>query len=93
MVLQAEPRTRAALLAQDVLAGARRLARRPNLRDNATRFRVNGIWPDGFVEPINVLSDALVSVQQVARLRRTSRAVDPDSAGQAVARPPTPPRQ
>jgi hypothetical protein len=72
VVLQAEPRTRAAQLAQDVLAGARRLARRPDLRDNATRFKVNGIGPDGLVEPINVLSDALVSVQQVARLRRMS---------------------
>ncbi len=62
----------------------RRLARRSDLRDNASRFAVNGIGPDGLVEKINGLSDTLVSVQQVARLGRTSRAVDQDSAYAAV---------
>lgn len=84
VVLQAEPRTRSARLAQGLLSGLRRLARRPDLRDNATRFEVTGIGPDGLVEKINVLSDALVSVQQVARVGRTSRAVDRESAYGAV---------
>jgi hypothetical protein len=84
VVLQAAPRTRAARLGQDVLAGVRRLARRSDLRENATRFQVNGVTQDGLVEKINVLSDALVSVQQVARVRRTSRAVDRESAYEAV---------
>jgi len=84
VVLQAEPRTRSARLGQGLLTGVRRLARRSDLRDNASRFAVSGIGPDGLVEKINVLSDALVSVQQIARLGRTSRAVDQDSAYAAV---------
>lgn len=84
VVLQAEPRTRSARLGQGLLSGVRRLARRSDLRDNASRFTVNGIGPDGLVEKINVLSDALVSVQQVARVGPTSRAVDPNSAYAAV---------
>lgn len=85
VVLQAAPRTRAARLGGGVLAGVRRLARRSDLRENATRFEVNGVGPDGLVEKINVLSDSLVSVQQVTRVGRTSRAVDRESAYVAVA--------
>ena len=84
VVLQAAPRTRTARLGDGVLAGVRRLARRADLRENATRFEVSGVGPDGLVEKINVLSDALVSVQQVARVGRTSRAVDRESAYAAV---------
>lgn len=84
VVLQAEPRSRSARLGQGLLDGVRALSRRADLRDNAARFAVNGVGPDGLVERINVLSDALVSVQQVARIGRTSRAVDRDSAYAAI---------
>lgn len=84
VLLQAEPRDRSARLGDGVLAGVRRLARRADLRENASRFAVSGVGLDGLVEKINVLSDALVSVQQVARVGRTSRAVDRDSAYAAV---------
>jgi hypothetical protein len=84
VVLQADPRDRSARLAQGLLEGARRLARRSDLRDNATGFKVRGVASDGRVEPIDVLSDALVSVQQVTRLAANTRAVDPESAYAAV---------
>lgn len=84
VVLQAEPRSRSARLTQGLLDGVRALSRRVDLRDNASRFAVTGVGPDGLVEKIDVLSDALVSVQQVARLGRASRAVDRDSAYAAI---------
>jgi hypothetical protein len=80
------PRTASARLSSDsnCRTGVSRLARRSGLRDNAARFEVSGIGPEGPVEKINLQPDALLSVQQVARVGRTSRAMNRKLACDAV---------
>lgn len=84
VVLKAAPRTRRARLGSSLLSIAQQMAGRSDLRENATHFRVTGVNAENRFEPIDVLSDALVSVQRVLRLGPKSRAVDPGSAYSAV---------
>jgi hypothetical protein len=75
LYLQAEPRNRSAVLAPALLEAARTLARRRNLRDEAEQFLVKGVGPNGRVNPINLLSDGLISRRDVPVVDGTTRQV------------------
>lgn len=84
VLLQADPRDRRASLGRRALEATRTLAGRPDLRDGASVFRVRGIDADDHVREINLLADAFIVQQEIARLSATSRAVDSDSAYGAI---------
>jgi hypothetical protein len=84
IVLQADSHRRTDRLARQVLTGVRRLARRNDIRENATRFQVKGVGPEGRVEPLDLLADALVTVRRVPRTSANSRVVESGAAYEAV---------
>jgi hypothetical protein len=68
-----------------LLAAAKRLVRRNDLRESSSHFVVRGLSETtGRVEPIDVLRDQLISVKQIVRQDGRSRAVDSHSAYEAV---------
>jgi hypothetical protein len=75
LYLQAEPRDRSARLAPGLLQVVRSLAGRSDIRDQAEQFLVKGVGQDGRVNPIDVLSDGLISRRNVQAIPGTSRQV------------------
>ncbi|MGE3795653.1 MAG: hypothetical protein AB7I38_17255 [Dehalococcoidia bacterium] len=64
---------------------ARRLLRRPEVLPYVRAFHVSGRDPEkGETVDVDLLNDALISKQQVVRLGDRGRAVDPDSAFEAI---------
>ncbi len=85
LVLRARPRTDRSLL-QRVLEGARRVARIPELRVEASRFLVRGLDPESEeVELIDVLRDHFISSKRIVLQGERSRALDTNSAFEAIA--------
>lgn len=63
----------------------KQLARRNDLRENAGQFQVKGRRDDTHrVEAIDLLKDQLISVRKIFRMGDRSRALDPDSAFEAI---------
>lgn len=63
----------------------RSLASLENFRDEASRFQIRGKCEDsGKVEAIDLLRDQLISKKQIVRLSERGRALDKDSAYEAI---------
>jgi hypothetical protein len=63
----------------------KRLARRNDLRENAAEFRIHGRREDTHrVETIDLLKDQLIAHKQIVRLGERSRALDAESAFEAI---------
>jgi hypothetical protein len=70
---------------QRLLVPLRTLVRSPELREYASRFQVKGKHDEtGKVELIDLLRDQLIARKQILRLGERSRAVDENSAFQAI---------
>lgn len=70
---------------QRLLEPLKRLARQPELRENASRFQVRGKHDvTGRVEVIDLLRDQLIARKQILRLGERSRAIDAASAFEAI---------
>jgi len=84
VVLRAS-RQRASRLRQNLAAVVRRLMRQPNLREETERFIVGGIdtQTERVVE-VDLLSDKLVSVKRIVSQGGRSKALDADSAYEAI---------
>jgi hypothetical protein len=84
IILRPEPHSRT-FLDRALLGLARRLARRRNLRSEADRFVVRGFAPakDG-IDEVDVLSDALITTKRITLIHPRTRALDPDSAFEAI---------
>jgi hypothetical protein len=82
--LQADPKKRSNTLGRSVLMLARNLARRPDLRDNSSRFKVRSIGPDGQMQTLDLLADQLLTTRKVTALGARSRAVNSESAYAAI---------
>lgn len=84
VMLRPEPRRRSKL-SDTVLGFARDIARRDDLRDNATRFTVKGVNAEsGRVEELDLLEDQLVTTRQMVSIGGNSRAIKSDSAYEAI---------
>lgn len=74
-------------LAGGLLQAARRLARRGDLRTEASKFEVKGIRADtGEVELVDILRDQLIAREEILRQSERGRALDSDSAYDAIRR-------
>ena len=85
LTLQPERYSRTGTLADRLLDAARNLARRADLRENATVFKVKGHDQElARVVEVDVLRDLLITTRRVVQLGDRSRAVDPQSAYEAI---------
>ncbi len=63
----------------------RQMLNQPEFTLNAQRFQIRGMCADtDRVETIDLLKDHLISTKQIVRMGERSRALDPDSAFQAI---------
>lgn len=87
LYLQPEPYSRREHLKQSVLDIARRLARRPDIRENIRTFKVRGtVEVDGVdrITEIDLLSDQLVATKRVVRTSARDRTISQDAAYTAI---------
>lgn len=74
-------------LADRMLRTARRLARRADLRTEASKFEIKGVRADdGRLEVIDILRDQLIAREEVMKQTRRGRALDSTSAYEAIER-------
>jgi len=74
-------------LSDRMLRVARRLARRGDLRTEASKFEVKGVRADdGTLEVIDILRDQLIAREEVMKQSRRGRALDSTSAYEAIER-------
>jgi|SRR5580704_7236144 hypothetical protein len=84
IILRPLPHSRT-FLDRATLGLARRLARRPTLREEADRFVVKGFDPaSGGIDEVDVLDDELITSKRIALLNPRTRALDPEAAFSAV---------
>lgn len=84
LVLRPKPHSRGGI-GRDILQRVKRMFLNEELRDKASRFRVQGINQLGDTEdPIDLLSDDLVVRKPMIKQGDRSRAVDAESAYQAI---------
>lgn len=73
------------LLSNHLLLSARRLVKRQDLHDGASRFIIKGFDEGtGRVEQLDLLNDKLIAKKRIIRLDKRTRALDPDSAYTAI---------
>jgi hypothetical protein len=74
-------------LADRMLRVARRLARRGDLRTEASKFEVKGVRTDtGDIELVDVLRDQLIAREEILRQSIRGRALDSGSTYEAIER-------
>ena len=72
-------------LGHGLLDTVRHLARMPDLRAEASKFRIKGVRKDTKgVEPVDVLRDQLITSKRIMRQSKRSRALDQTSAYEAI---------
>lgn len=83
LTLRPEPRGRKPLTkkVQDFVSS---MAQRDGIHENATRFVVKGVGPDGNVTELDLLEDRLVSRKKMLTTGKSSRAVKESSAYAAI---------
>jgi len=84
LVIRSRPRSRRSL-GDRVFNGVKRLARTPQVREEASKFIVRGLSEEsGRVQEIDVLRDHFIAVRRIVRLNVRSRALDPTSAFEEI---------
>ncbi|MGE0600864.1 MAG: hypothetical protein AB7J35_04090 [Dehalococcoidia bacterium] len=85
LVLRRKPYSRDDTLSPDVLATARALAADPDVHDAARKFVVTGYDPQlDTVDEIDILNDSIMTTRRMLRLADRERAVEANSAFNAI---------
>jgi hypothetical protein len=84
VVLKPRRYSRVERLAGGLLQAVRQVANRPDIRENASRFRVQGTSVEGRSEWIDVLSDQLIARKRIVKHAPNSRALESASAFGAI---------
>ena len=71
-------------LPNQILAGLRRLARRPDLREGVSQFKVKGRNADGLLEQLDILRDDFLLKKRVPLAHQRGRALDTEAAYDAI---------
>jgi hypothetical protein len=84
LVLKPKRYSRRERLAEGLLQAVRQVGNRADVRENSSRFRVQGTNPEQRSEWIDVLSDQLIARKRIVKHAPNSRALESGSAFEAI---------